>query len=243
MTGGYMGKLLFVDLTSGTIREESPDETFYRNYVGGYGIGARILYDRMKAGVDPLGPDNILGMVTGPLTGSPAIGGARYQAVGKSPLTGGWGDANSGGFFGPSLKFAGYDGVFFTGIADKPVYLLIEDGRAEIKDASHLWGKETYETEDTLQAEHGAGARVICIGPAGEKQSLVSCIITHKGDAAGRSGMGAVMGSKKLKAVVARGTKKVPFHDEEEAKRLRQNQIEDLKSSGFLERYRRHRHA
>lgn len=237
MAGGYMGKLLFIDLSTGRISEESPDDKFYRNYVGGYGIGARVLYDRMKAGVDPLGPDNILGMLPGPLTGTPAIGGARYQAVGKSPLTGGWGDANSGGFFGPSIKFAGFDGVFFTGIADKPVYVLIEDDRAEIKDASHLWGKETYETEDILQAEHGTGARVICIGPAGEKQSLVSCIITHKGDAAGRSGMGAVMGSKKLKAVVARGERKVPIHDADEANRLRQDHIDDLKASGFLEHF------
>ena len=101
MAAGYMGKLLFVNLSTGEIHEEAPDEKFYRDYVGGYGIGARILYSRQKAGVDPLGPDNILGLITGPLTGSPAIGGSRYQVVAKSPLTGGWGDANSGGYFGP----------------------------------------------------------------------------------------------------------------------------------------------
>ena len=104
MAGGYLGKLLFVDLSTGTIKVETPDDSLYRNYLGGYGIGVRILYDRMKAGVDPLGPENILGLVTGPLTGSPAIGGSRYQAVAKSPLTGGWGDANSGGHFGPQVR-------------------------------------------------------------------------------------------------------------------------------------------
>ena len=228
MLGGYMGKLLFVDLATGKMTEETPDESLYRDYVGGYGIGARLLYDRMKTGVDPLGPDNIFGLMTGPLTGSPAIGGARYQAVAKSPLTGGWGDANSGGFFGPYLKFAGYDGVFFTGISEKPVYLLVDDGKAELRDASRLWGKDTYYTEDKLQDEHN-GARAICIGPAGEKLSLVASIQTHKGDAAARGGMGTIMGSKKIKAVVARGSKKLPVADMEAANRLRQEHIEDLR--------------
>jgi len=237
MLGGYMGKLLFVDLSTGKMAEETPDEKLYLDFVGGYGIGARILYDRMKAGVDPLGPGNILGMITGPLTGTPAIGGARYGAVAKSPLTGGWGDANSGGHFGPALKFAGFDGVFFTGISEKPVYLFIDDGKAELRDAAHLWGKDTYFTEEALKAEHGGVAKVICIGPAGEKLSLVASIITHKGDAAARSGLGAVMGSKKLKAIVARGDRKVPIADMETANRLRREHIEDLKGSGFLERF------
>jgi aldehyde:ferredoxin oxidoreductase len=236
MISGYMGKLLWVNLGNGEIKEEIPDENLYRDFIGGYGIGARILYDRQKGGVDPLGPENILGMITGPLTGSPALGGVRYQAVAKSPLTGTWGDANSGGFFGPYLKFAGYDAVFFTGISEKPVYLFIDNGKAELKDASHLWGKNTYETEDVLEAEH-KGGRVICIGPAGEKLSRVAAIITHKGDAAGRSGLGAVMGSKKLKAVIARGNMQVTVANIEAANRAREEQIEDLKSSGFLERF------
>jgi len=240
MIGGYMGRLLFVNLSSGEIKEETPDENLYLDFIGGYGIGSRILYDRQKGGVDPLGPDNILGMITGPLTGTPAIGGARYQAMAKSPLTRGWGDANSGGHFGPYLKFAGYDGVFFNGISEKPVYLLIDNGRAELKDADHLWGKDAYETEDTLEAEYGSKAKVICIGPAGEKLSRVASIITHKGDAAGRSGLGAVMGSKKLKAVVARGDREVPIADIEEANRFRKEQIEDLKESGFLERFHKY---
>ncbi len=235
MTGGYMGKLLFVDLSTGKMKEETPDESFYRKYIGGYGVGSRILYDRQKAGVDALGPENVFGILTGPLTGSPAIGGARYAAVGKSPLTGGWGDANSGGHFGPALKFAGYDGVFFTGISEKPVYLFLDDGKAELRDASHLWGKDTYYTEDTLRSEHGSTSRVICIGPAGEKLSLVAGIITDKGDAAGRSGLGAVMGAKKIKAVIARGNKKVPIADMELANKLRKEHTEDLKQ--FIERF------
>jgi len=230
MAGGYMGRILFVDLSTGKIQEETPDEDLYRDFIGGYGLGSRILYSRQKAGVDPLGPDNTLGLITGPLTGTPAISGTRYTAVAKSPITDGWGDANSGGHFGPRLKFAGYDGVFFTGIADKPVYLLLDDGKAELKDASAFWGKDTYYTEDTLRAEYGRSSEVASIGPAGEKLSRVACIITRHGDAAARSGLGAVMGSKKLKAVVARGDQEVPLADSEAANRLRKEHMDAFKA-------------
>ena len=136
------GKILWVDLSKKQIKEEALDEKMGRDFLGGYGLGARILFSRQKAGVDPLGPDAILGLVTGVLTGTDAMGGSRYVMVGKSPLTGGWGDANSGGNVGPYLKFAGYDAVFFTGISSKPVYLLIDNGKAELKDAGKLWGKD-----------------------------------------------------------------------------------------------------
>ncbi len=235
MAGGYMGRLLWVNLTSGEIRTEIPAENIYHDYLGGYGIAARLLYDRMKPGVDPLGPDNILGLVTGPLTGTPAVGGSRFMAASKSPLTGGWGDANCGGHFGPKLKMAGYDGVFFTGISPKPVYLSIDNGQAEIKDAGSLWGKDSYETEDILEARYGTASSAACIGPAGEKLSLISCIITYKGDAAGRSGLGAVMGSKKLKAVVVCGDQKVPVADPERASVLRKEQMDGLKM--FISRF------
>jgi aldehyde:ferredoxin oxidoreductase len=234
MVGGYMGKLLFVDLSTGAIKEETPDESLYRDFIGGYGIGARILYSRQKGKVDALGPDNILGLLTGPLTGTPATFGCRYVAVAKSPLTDSWGDANSGGHFGPHLKFAGYDGVFFNGISEKPVYLLVDNGKAELKDAAHLWGKDTSETEKILEAEYGPNAKIVSIGPAGEKLSLIACIMSDN-DAAGRAGMGAVMGSKKLKAVVARGNMKVPIADVETANRLRQENIAGGKK--FLERF------
>ncbi|MDO8688364.1 MAG: aldehyde ferredoxin oxidoreductase N-terminal domain-containing protein, partial [Dehalococcoidales bacterium] len=233
MAGGYMGKMLFVNLSTREIKEETPDEKLYRDFIGGYGIGARILFSRQKAGVDPLGPENILGLVTGPLTGSPAPMGCRYIAVAKSPLTGGWGDANSGGDFGPYLKFSGYDAVFFNGIADKPVYLFIDNGKAELRDAAHLWGKDSYETEDMLKAEHGRQSQVSCIGQSGEKLSLISCIITKRGAAAGRSGLGAVMGSKKLKAVVAKGDQPVPIADIETANRLRREHIAELRTAQF----------
>jgi aldehyde:ferredoxin oxidoreductase len=232
MVAGYMGKLLFVNLTTGKITAETPEETLYRDFLGGYGLGARILYDRQKAGVDPLGPENTLGLITGPLTGTPIPSGARYVAVAKSPLTGGWGDANSGGFFGPYLKFSGYDGVFFTGISPKPVYLLIDEGKAELKDATHLWGKDAYETEATLEAQYGKQSRVACIGPAGEKLSLISAIMTDMGSAAGRSGLGAVMGSKKLKAVVARGTMPVTVANKAAAERLRKEHVQSLMTPG-----------
>ena len=233
-----MGKLLFVDLSTGEIREEISDEDICRDFIGGYGVGARILYNRQKGGVDPLGPHNTLGLITGPLTGTPAIGGSRYQVVGKSPLTGGWGDANSGGHFGPRLKFAGYDGVFFTGISDNPVYLLVDNGKAELKDARRIWGRSTYETEDELREEYGGASEVAAIGPAGEKVSRMACVITHKGDAAGRSGLGAVMGSKKLKAVVVRGSQKVPIENMALAQELRKRHMADLKATGLLPNFR-----
>jgi len=157
--------------------------------------------------------------------------GARYMAVARSPLTGGWGEANSGGFFGPYMKFAGFDGVYFTGISPKPVYLLLDDGKAELKDATYLWGKDSYETEDTLMTEY-KDSRVICIGPAGEKLTLVSCIMSNHGSAAGRSGIGAVMGSKRLKAVVARGTHEVAIADKVSAQKIIVEYIHSLKVVG-----------
>ena len=217
MIHGYMGKILFVDLSTGTLTIETLDEKLYRDYIGGYGLGSRILWDRQLGGVDPLGPENMLGFVTGPLTGVPGFFGSRYTVVGKSPLTGGWGDANSGGFFGPHLKYSGYDAVFFKGISPNPVCLVIDDGKAELKDASHLWGTDTNETEDALRTELGKKVYVAAIGPAGEKLSLISCVINDKGRAAARSGLGAVMGSKKLKAIAVCGTKIVPLADKEKA--------------------------
>lgn len=232
MSRGYMGKLLWIDLSSGSIEEEVLQDDFCRKYIGGYGFGTKILYDRTEPGVDPLGPDNILGFLTGVLTATPAIIGSRYVVVCKSPLTNSWGDANSGGFFGPELKFAGYDGVFFTGASDKPVYVSIIDGKVELHDAADLWGKDTYDTEDLLKEKHGAKIRAACIGPSGEAISKIACVINDKGRAAGRSGVGAVMGSKKLKAVVVSGSAKVPMADEQAAKELRTKILKEEKDAG-----------
>ncbi|OGO30253.1 MAG: hypothetical protein A2Z29_09075 [Chloroflexi bacterium RBG_16_56_11] len=233
MAGGYTGKLLFVDLSTRDIREESPEDGLYRDFIGGYGTGARILYSRQKGGVDPLGPENTLGLVTGPLTGTPATTGCRFVAVSKSPLTGSWGDANSGGYFGPSLKSAGYDAVFFTGISEKPVYLLVNNGRAEIKSASRIWGKSTFETDELLQDEHGKAARVVSIGPAGEKLSRIACLMNHGGNAAGRSGLGAVMGSKRLKAVVVIGDREVALADAARTNEIKREHLAKIKGPGL----------
>ena len=141
MSGGYMGKLLNADLSSGTLEEEPLDETVCRQYIGGYGVGAYLLYHRMPPRVDPLGPENILGFMTGPLTGTSALIGSRFTVLGKSPKTHTWGDANAGGYFGPHLKFAGFDGILASGISERPVYLFVNEGGAELLDATHLWGK------------------------------------------------------------------------------------------------------
>jgi aldehyde:ferredoxin oxidoreductase len=223
--GGYMGKILWVDLNQGKLKDEPLNGRLCRSFIGGYGLGARIIFSRQEARVNPLGPDNILGFVTGPLTGTSALSGTRFTVVGKSPLTGGWGDANSGGFFGAYMKFSGYDGVFFTGQSNKPVYLFINNGKAEIHNAEYLWGKDCYETEDTLRSELGKNVQVACIGPAGEKLSLISAIIHHKARAAARCGLGAVMGSKKLKAIAVMGNMEVPVSDKTKVKELRQMYI------------------
>ena len=170
MANGYAGQMLNVDLTSGQVGDEQLDAEVAGRVSGGHGRGARLLYDRVPPGAAPLGPDNMLGFVTGPLTATPTPLGSRYCAVAKSPLTGGWGDANSGGDWGPLLKLAGYDAVFFRGISPEPVYLLILEGHAELLPAGELWGRDCTETEEILRARHGKGVRVASIGPAGERQ-------------------------------------------------------------------------
>lgn len=220
---GYSGRILFVDLTSGKIKEESLPDSTYRGFVGGVGLGVRILYERMKPKADPLGPDNMLGFMTGPLTGTQAPLAAKHMVVTKSPLTGTWGEANSGGLFGSELKQAGYDAIFFSGAAKKPVYLLINEGKSELKNASHIWGKDTYETEEVLYSDIGDDkVKFVCIGPAGEGVSLIASVMADRGRAAARSGVGAVMGSKKLKAVAVRGTKKIEVADPEQVNKLRE---------------------
>ena len=202
----YAGKILFVDLTQGTFSEECPTEKTYREFIGGNGLGIRILYEKIKAGIDPLGPENILGFAIGALTGTSAPGSGRHIVITKSPLTGAWAESNSGGAFGPELKTAGYDAVFFSGISPKPVYLFIHDGTAELRDAGGLWGKDTYETEDFLKRSFSdQRIKISCIGPAGEAKSLLSGIVSERGRIAARNGVGAVMGSKRLKAVVVKG--------------------------------------
>ncbi len=235
MLGGYAGKMLFVNLSNGTMREAELPENLCREFVGGYGLGIRILYEQMKPHVDPLGEDNMLGFVTGALTGTSVPGSGRYGVVTKSPLTGTWTEANAGGTLGPELKTAGYDAIFFRGIAPKPVYLLLQNGKAELRDASGLWGKDTYETEDALHREVGDGKlKVACIGPAGEARSLLAGIVNEKGRIAARGGVGAVMGSKRLKAVAVKGgIKKIAVANREKLKQVQERFLAAIRSSEF----------
>jgi aldehyde:ferredoxin oxidoreductase len=230
---GYMGKLLFVDLTNRKTHEEDLTEELARGYVGGYGIGARIIYERTKPGIDPLGPENMLGIGTGPFTACGPVSTSRFITMGKSPLTGYWGDANSGGNFAPSLKAAGYDIVFFQGKADHPVYLLVTDDRVEIKDAPHLWGKNSVETEELIRAEVGSrNLKVACIGTAGERLARIAAIMNDTGRAAARSGLGAVMGSKNLKALACGGSKKPRVFDRQMVQTLNKQVLKQIADAG-----------
>ena len=233
--GCYAGKVLFVNLSEGSIREETLPERVYREFVGGNGLGVRILYERMDARVNALGPENILGFVAGSLTGTPAPGSGRHMLVTKSPLTGTWAESNSGGTFGPELKTAGYDGVFFFGISPKPVYLLIRDGSAALRDASEIWGKDAYETQDyLLRSLEDPDIKIACIGPSGEAQSLLSGIVSERGRIAARNGVGAVMGSKRLKALAVKGgVQKIAAADPEKFNRAIKQFLALLKTNEY----------
>jgi len=206
MIGGYMGKLLRVDLSTGETRNEEVSEEVLRKYIGGVGIGARILFDETSRETDPFGEGNLLMFLTGPLTNTKVPTSGRYAVVSKSPL-GAWGESDSGGSFGPALKQSGFDGVIFSGIAEEPVYLYLNDGRAVLRKAQHLWGKDTYVTDALIKGETSREVTTVSIGPAGEKLARIAGIINNgrNGRASGRGGLGAVMGSKRLKAIAAHG--------------------------------------
>lgn len=206
MTHGYVDRMLRVDLTRGRTRVEPLDRTLARAYIGGRGLGAKLLSDELDPQIDALSPENKLVLATGPLTGTLAMCGARYMAVTKGPLTGAIASSNCGGDFGPELKYAGYDAIVLEGTAREPTILVIDDGKPELHPAGPLWGASVHETEDRLHAELGPGFKIVSIGPAGEKLVRFAAIMNDKNRAAGRSGVGAVMGSKQLKAVAVRGT-------------------------------------
>jgi len=215
---GYAGRILRVDLSTGRTQTEPLREELAKNYIGGIGLGMRLLLDNSKPGTEPFSPENPLILMTGPLTGtmSPTAGNG-IAFVSKSPLTNGVGEAKSHGFFGADLKRAGYDAVIFEGRSEKPVYVWIDDDAVQLMDAKHLWGKAPAETEEAIKEELGDYyIRVAAIGPAGEKLSRVACIINDRTRAAGRTGMGTVMGSKNLKAIAVRGTKDVKVAKPEE---------------------------
>ncbi|TFG06328.1 MAG: aldehyde ferredoxin oxidoreductase [Promethearchaeota archaeon] len=214
MPNGYMGKILWVDLSDESFKEEKISDEIYRQYLGGYGLAAKLIYENMPKKSNPLGPDAILAFFPGLLTGSTAPLTGRYMVAGKSPLTGTWGDSHCGGFFGPEIKKCGYDGILIKGIAKSPKIISIINDKKEIIDATAYWGLDTVEIEDKLNQEF-KGARIASIGPAGENLSLIAGIVNDKGRIAARSGLGAVMGSKKLKALVLKGNKEIPFADKE----------------------------
>jgi len=206
---GYAGKILHVDLTTGVIDIEEPPESLYRTYLGGSALGLYYLLKNTPAGADPYGPENILAFMLSGITGAPIAGQSRATVVAKSPITGGAGDSQAGGFWPAELKFAGFDGIVVRGISPKPVYLWVHNGEAELRDADRLWGKPTREVEEILKDEHeDPRIQITQIGPSGEKLVRFAAIMNMATRAHGRTGMGAVMGSKRLKAIVVRGGKK-----------------------------------
>ncbi len=214
--GGYMGQVLRIDLGREKALAEPLPREFVRNYLGGTGFAARILFDELKPRIDALSPENRLIFATGPLTGTLWPTAGRWGAYAKAPLTGIWGESHCGGFFGPELKYAGYDVLILQDRAKRPVYVWIDDGNVQILPAKDMWGRNTAETTDMIRERHGdREAEVACIGQAGERLVRFACIMNNYQDAAGRVGLGAVMGSKRLKAVAVRGTRGVKVADEE----------------------------
>lgn len=225
-------KVLFVDLSTGAIERKVIPETLRRQFLGGRGIDGYLVYSHVKPNVDPLGPDNVLSIGAGILVGTGMPAGSRTHICAKSPLTDMFGSANMGGEFSSEMRFAGYDHIVVTGMAKSPVYLWINDDEVEIRDASMLWGKNTWETEQLIHEMDGSQeAKVLCIGQAGENLVRYACVLSPLKNAGGRTGMGAVMGSKNLKAIVVRGTKGLPVYDPKRTLDLRAEMTHRLLAS------------
>ncbi len=234
MPYGYTGKVLHVNLTKGELEIEEPDEKFYRTYMGGSPMGLHYVLKETPAGVDPFSPDNVLALCTGVLTGTPVSGQSRLTSVAKSPLTGCIGDAQGGGYFPAEMKFSGFDAVIIKGKSPKPVYLWMHHGEAELRDAGHLWGLTTGDAEDKLKEElDDKRIEVLQIGPAGENLVRFSALISMSNRANGRTGMGAVMGSKNLKAVVVRGKMKPAVSNPEKFKEIQKLAKVNLEPTGM----------
>jgi len=216
MAYGYMGQIARINLTDGTVKIENMEESFYKKLLGGRNLAGYLMLKEIPADADPLGPENKLIAATSVLTGTPIPGSARHTLAAKSPLTGGYGDSEAGGFWGPELKFAGYDALIVEGKASKPVYIMIKDDVIEIKDASHLRGKETGEVQYIIREENGdRKIRVLQTGIAGENLVKYAAVTNELKHWNGRCGLGAVMGSKNLRAIAVRGTKKVAMKNED----------------------------
>ena len=232
---GYTGAILRVNLTRGTVRKEKISEELRRRYLGGSGFVAYYLWKELEGGIEPLGPENKLVIATGPVTGTPIMGSGRHSLGAKSPLTGGIAFSQVGEFWGTELKRAGFDAIIIEGKAENPIYLSVRNGKAEIRDAMHLWGQETRETQHAIRQELGDDkVRLLLIGPGGENLVRYACIMGGLYDAAGRGGMGAVMGSKNLKAIAVRGTGKIPIADPDKLGELRKRLAESVEKVGIL---------
>lgn len=232
MKHGWMGKVLWVDLTTGTMRDEQIDEAIYRDFLGGYGLAAKLIFDRQTKGLPPLDPGNIFAVMSGLLNGTKAVFNGRWMIAGKSPLTGGWNDANCGGDFAPAIKACGYDGILFVGKSEHPVYLLIDGDQQKLCDASDLWGKaDAARTDDALRERHGERFRTMAIGSGGETLSPIACVVNAGGRVAGRGGLGALMGSKNLKAVCLAGQCAVNAHDDAALWAATSRFLEELESA------------
>jgi aldehyde:ferredoxin oxidoreductase len=231
MAFGYNGRVLRIDLSTRAIDVESPSEVFYRTYMGGGSLALAYLLRELKPGTDPLGPENVLVFASSVLSGIPMAGMARYTVAARSPLTGAFGEAEAAGFWGPELKHAGFDAIVVKGRAEKPVYIWIHDGEAEIRDASHLWGSDTGTTQEGIRKELGDKLiRVALIGQGGENLVRYACVLNNLKHANGRTGMGAVMGSKKLKAIAVRGRQKLEVKDPDGLRVISQRLAEDIKT-------------
>lgn len=229
---GYFGKLLRVNLSTGEVRVDPIDPKTSMDYIGGRGLGTKLFYDEVGPHVEGLSEENKLFFMTGLLSGAAVPTGGRYMVITKAPLTGTIASSNSGGHWGAELKYAGYDGLVVEGKAAHPVYISIEDDKVEIRDASHLWGKVVSEATELVAQETPARAKVLSIGPAGERQSLLASIMNDIHRAAGRSGVGAVMGSKNLKAITVRGTQKPPIADPDKLKEANLSALKKIRENG-----------
>ncbi|WP_287153144.1 aldehyde ferredoxin oxidoreductase N-terminal domain-containing protein, partial [Candidatus Solincola tengchongensis] len=238
MAYGNTGKILVVDLGSGGFEERELPEEVYRDYIGGAGLAAKLLYDHGHLEAEPLDPENPLIFAAGPLTGVGLAGSSRFSVGSRSPLTRIWGQSSCGGNFGPEMKRCGYDAIFFHGKAGEPVYLLLEEGSARLMPASDLWGKDTYETTDILKKRHGKTYKVLAVGPASENLIPFGSIVNDCGHVFGRTGMGTVMASKNLKAVVAKGDMRMAYKDPEKFEELAGKYTARVERSGMTKALR-----
>ena len=235
---GFNGKIVRIDLTNEEVSIENPSEAFYRQNMGGRGFIVHHLLNELPAGIDPLGPENKLIFALGPVTGHPFIGSGRNSIGGKSPLSGGYGESEAGGFWGAELKKAGFDAIIVQGVSEKPVYIWINNGAVEIRDAGDLWGLDVADTKQRILQSLGVRkARTAIIGPAGENRVRYACVLNDIYHAAGRTGMGAVMGSKKLKAIAVKGSDAPPVANRKELMDLNRWMAENYRDLTMMWQY------